>query len=189
MPVWCSKLLESQSEIHAARAEREAEVHGNDSWFALRVKPRHEKVVDESARSKGYASFLPTFRKRHRSGGRVHEVDVPLCSGYVFCRFDPVDRLPLLKIPGVFYIVSLGRNPVPIDETQVEHLRVVSKSGLGMPWPYLPSGARVRIVDSAFQGLQGVLISAKGRDRLVVSLDLLQRSVAVEIDRNWVRPC
>jgi len=100
-----------------------------------------------------------------------------------------MDRLPLLKIPGVFHIVSFGKNPIPVEETQLEHLRIVAKSGLGRQWPYVHSGARVRIVDSALQGIEGVLISDKGSDRLVISIDLLQRSVAVEIDRNWVRPC
>src|SRR5438105_1886471 len=115
----------------ARHSEATVLLPGSYSWFALRVKPRHEKVVDESAKSKGYASFLPTFRNRHRSGGRVQEVDLPLCPGYVFCRFDPVDRLPLLKIPGVFDVVSFGRRPMPIEETQMEHLRIVARSGSG----------------------------------------------------------
>lgn len=162
---------------------------GNHPWFALRVKSRHEKVVDASAAGKGYVSFLPTYRHRHRSGGRVQETDLPICPGYVFCRFDPMDRLALLKIPGVFHVVSCGRNPVQVEETQLEHMRIAAQSGVGRPWPYLSAGTRVRIVESALQGIEGILVSARGKDRLVVSIDLLQRSVAVEIDRNWARPC
>jgi transcription antitermination factor NusG len=164
-------------------------MHGNDLWFALYVKPRHEKVVDESVKSKGYTSFLPTFRNRHRSGGRIQEVDLPLFPGYLFCRFDPVDRLPLLKIPGVFQVVSFGGKPMPIEDIQLERLRIVARSGSGRPWPYLPSGTRVRIAQGALQGLEGILISSKGTNRLVVSIDMMQRSVAVEIDRNLAKPC
>jgi transcription antitermination factor NusG len=153
------------------------------------VKPRHEKVVFESAEGKGYTTFLPTYLSRHRSGGRYQDVELPLFPGYLFCRFNPADRLPLLKIPGVFHVIGIGKAPWPIDETEIEQLQTVVHSGLAaQPWPYLRAGERVRIEEGSLRNLEGILVNTKGIDRLVLSVHLLQRSVAVEIERRWVRP-
>jgi transcription antitermination factor NusG len=105
----------------------------------------------------------------------------------VFCRFNPKNILPVLKLPGVTGVVSFGQGPHPLDESEIERIRTVAESGLPVqPWPYLHVGERVRIEAGALSGLEGVLVQVKNEFRLVVSLNLLQRSVAVEVDSDRV---
>lgn len=157
-------------------------------WFALRVRPRTEKVVAEALRSKGYEEFLPLHRERRRWSDRVAEVELPLFPGYVFSRFDVRKRLPVLTIPGVMLVVSVGKVPEPIDDSEIEALQILVKSRLQVqPWPFLHIGQRVRIIRGPLVGAEGLLVSVKKQSRLVVSVTLLQRSVAIEIpeDSAW----
>lgn len=158
-------------------------------WYALRVKPRHEKSVAISLGSKGYTEFLPLYRGRHRSSRRFVDVQLPFFPGYVFCRFDPLDRLPIVTTPGVLFIVKMGNYLVPVDETEIAAVQAIVRSGLNsVPWPFLSAGDFVHIEEGPLHGLDGILVSVKSEERLVVSVTLLSRSVAVEIDRRWVRP-
>ena len=121
---------------------------------------------------------------------RVKKVELPLFPGYLFCRFDPSDRLvPILTTPGVIGIVSAGRTPLSVAETEIEDVRTVLRSGLAaQPWPFLGVGSRVYMEAGPLAGLEGMVTNADKIYRLVVSVSLLQRSVAVEIDREWARP-
>lgn len=158
-------------------------------WFALRVKPRTERMVADMLRGKGYEEFLPLHPERRRWSDRVKTVDTPLFAGYVFCRFDVEHRLPILKTPGVLHVVSIGKTPHPIDAEEIESIRVLAASGLQLEaWPYLHVGHRVRIVGGPLAGASGVLQSVKSKDRLIVSISLLQRSVAVELPETSVWP-
>jgi transcription antitermination factor NusG len=140
-------------------------------------------------RLRGYAEFLPIYRKRSRWSDRVKDVDLPLFPGYVFGKFDVRHRLPILAIPGVLSIVGVGRHPEPVKESELNAIRRLIESGLPvMPWPFLQAGDLVLIEKGALAGLEGLLIQFKGQCRVVVSLGLLQRSVSVEIDRTMVRP-
>lgn len=151
-------------------------------WFALRVRPRAERLVAEALRGKGYEEFLPLHRERRRWSDRVTTVESPLFTGYVFCRFDVLRRLPILTTPGVLHVVSVGKTPQPIDDEEMASVRVLVESGLQVqPWPYLHIGQPVRIVTGPLAGASGTLLSVKSQGRLVVSLTLLQRSVAVEV--------
>jgi transcription antitermination factor NusG len=164
------------------------DIYDDKPWFALRVKPRHEKVVHQHTLGKGYTSFLPTYSSRHGSGRRFQHVDLPLFPGYVFAKFDPLKRLPLLMIPGVFQVVSFGNEPAPLENNDIENLQKVAKAGFDtMPCPFLNIGDRVRIEEGALRNVEGILVNIKGIDRIVISIQLLQRSVAVEIDRTWVQ--
>lgn len=159
------------------------------SWFAIQTKSSREKFVAEILRGKGYEEFVPLYRSRRKWSDRFKELDLPLFPGYVFCRFDPGRRLPVLTTPGVLMIVGHGRTPVPILDSEIEALRTVVRSKLQtQPWPYLKAGQRVRIEGSVLTGLEGILLEMKNACRLIVSVNLLHRSVAVEVDRNWVRP-
>ena len=166
-----------------------SETCGNHPWFALFVRVNYEKRVSEALRSIGYEEFLPFCRSRRRWSDRTKEVQSPLFSGYVFCRIDLNRRLPILTTTGVHFIVGNGKVPVPVAEQEIENLRLLTGSQLqAEPWPYLTVGQRVRIEQGALDGLEGILVGLKKPRRLVVSVTLLQRSVAVEIDETWACP-
>jgi transcription antitermination factor NusG len=161
----------------------------SDQWFALRVKSRCEKVVCTIARNKGFEEFLPLYECRRRWSDRTQSVDLPLFPGYVFCRLDPQQRFPLLTIPGALQLVGIGKIPVPIDDSEIIAIQSAVTSGLSAePWPFLEAGQRVRLEDGPLAGMEGFLVEVRKRYRVVVSVTLLKRSVAVEIDSEWVAP-
>lgn len=158
-------------------------------WFALQVRMRNEVSVANQLEGKGYELFLPLHKVRRKWSDRVKEIESALFPGYLFCRFDPQDRLPILKTPGVAQIVGYSHVPVPVDEQEIESIRTVIASGMpSFPCAYLQVGSRVRIDAGALRGLEGILTEVKGKRRLVLAVTLLQRSVAVEIDSDAVSP-
>ena len=161
----------------------------NQRWFALQVRTRWEGSTAVLLSGKGYETFLPTYKTRKRWKGRVREVDSALFPGYVFCHFDVQKRLPILVTPGVISVVGQGRIPLPVDDGEMAAIQTVVSSGLrAEPWPYLELGQRIRIEQDVLQGLEGILVNFKGNHRIVVSVSLLRRSVALEIDRSCVKP-
>jgi transcription antitermination factor NusG len=158
-------------------------------WYALWVKSRYENTVASHLQARGYESFLPLYTCQRRWSDRFKEIELPLFPGYVFCQFNPLNRLPILSIPGVVHVVGVGRTPVPIDESEIAAIQAAAKSGLPrQPWPFLQVGRKVRIEYGPLCGLEGILLDFRGRQRLVISVTLLQRSVAVQVDGSWVRP-
>ena len=156
-------------------------------WFALSVKSRFEKSVANFLANRGYESFLPLYKARRQWSDRIKETEVPLFPGYLFCRFDIHNRLPILMIPGVQHVVGGAQLPAPIDDNEMSALRTVIHAGLSrQPWPFLQIGDRVKIERGSLAGVEGILLQIKGRHRLVLSVSLLQRSVAVDIDSAWV---
>jgi|SRR5579862_401605 len=159
------------------------------SWFALRVKSNREKIVADALKGKGYEEFLPLYRSRRRWTDRFQDIDLPLFPGYVFCRFDVQYRLPLLTIPSVVQIVGIGKVPYPVDNAEIAAIQTLVASGFSVqPWPFLEVGHRVRIEEGPLRGVEGLVTDIQGAGQLVVSITLLQRSVAVAIDRRWARP-
>jgi len=160
-----------------------------ERWYALHVRSRHDKLVSASLRVRGMESFLPLYRSRRRWSDRTRVMDLPLFPGYVFCRFHPELLLPVVTTPGVVQIVGAGKHPRPIaDEEIVAIQRMLLSGGDVEPWPYLKAGQKVRILDGPLFGVEGILVEVKNRRRLVVSVHLLQRSVAVEVDRDCIGP-
>jgi len=158
-------------------------------WFALRVKSRTEKVVATIARNKGYEEFLPLYQSRRKWSDRYKSIQMPLFPGYVFCRLNPEFRLPLLTIPGVMNFVGIGKTPIAIDESEIASIQAAIGAGLSAePYPFLQVGQKVRLAEGPLSGLEGLLVEVRREQRLVVSVSMLKRSVAVEIDRHWVRP-
>ena len=156
-------------------------------WFALQVRTRHESGVANYLRRQGYESFLPLYKCRKRWSDRVKEVQTPLFPGYLFCRFDAQDRLPIMKTPGVMQIVGVNRVPVAVDESEINAIQTLVATGLpNQPWPFLQVGEKVRIESGSLCGIEGILMDFKGSHRLVLSITLLQRSVSVEIDCAFV---
>ena len=158
-------------------------------WFALQVRARCERLVAQALQSKEIETFLPLYTARRRWSDRVKQVQLPLFDGYVFCRLNPLFRLPVLTVPSVIQFVGLGKTPVPIPETEISALQAVIKSGLpAMPWPFLRIGQKVVVEHGPLRDLEGILLRMKGSERLVLSVALLHRSVAVELDRDSVTP-
>jgi transcription antitermination factor NusG len=159
-------------------------------WYALHVRTRFEKSVSAILRNKGFDEFLPIYQSRRQWSQRIAEIDLPLFPGYVFCRFEPTERrIPIVTTPGVIGIVGFGGKPVPVDDGEIEAIHRVLDTGIAAePWKYVPSGQRVRIGPGALAGLEGIFIEVNKSHRLLLSLSLLQRSVAIQIDAAWVTP-
>jgi transcription antitermination factor NusG len=156
-------------------------------WFALQVRTRWESSTALILSGKGYQTLLPTYKTKKHWNGRLREVNAALFPGYVFCQFDAQKRLPILITPGVISVVGSGRIPLPVADAEIASIQTVIASGLhAEPWPYLEIGQRVRIERDALEGLEGILINFKGNQRIVVSVTLLRRSVALEVDRSCV---
>lgn len=156
-------------------------------WFALQTRCRYENLVANHLGGSGYELFLPVYKCRRQWSDRIKEFDLPLFPGYLFCRFNPLGRLPILVTPGVVRVVGIGKKPVPVDDAEITAIRTLVQSGLsGRPCPFLQVGQRVQVERGPLSGIEGILIGSKGRHRLVLSVTLLQRSVAVEVDGTWV---
>jgi transcription antitermination factor NusG len=156
-------------------------------WFAILVRTSREKTANLLLENAGYECFLPISKYMRRWSDRMKEVEVPLFPGYLFCRMNPHNRLPVLMTPGVIQIVGVGKTPIPVAEEEIAAIQRVGKSGLStMPWPYLQVGHVARIEDGPLRGTTGIVIKIKSGLKLVLSVNLLQRSVAVEIDRSWI---
>lgn len=140
-------------------------------------------------RSKGLETLLPTYSTKRKWSDRLKVVESPLFPGYVFCRFDIHNRLPVLITPGVISVVGMGKTPIAVDDAEILSIQTAIESGIHMePWPYVEIGERVRIKDDVLDGMEGILTSFKGSHRVVISVTLLRRSVALDIDRSRIIP-
>jgi transcription antitermination factor NusG len=159
------------------------------AWFALRLRSNCERLAGAHLHERGYEKFAPCYQVEKRWSDRTKLMDQFLFPGYVFCRFDPNDRLPVLTVPGVVDIVGFGKSPEPIPDCEIERVRRMVDSGLLLaPHPYVQVGQAVLIEEGPLSGLEGILVELRGKARLVVSINLLQRSVSAEVDRQSIRP-
>jgi transcription antitermination factor NusG len=156
-------------------------------WLAVQTRSRYENFAASHLSGIGYQVFLPAYQCRRQWSDRVKHIELPLFPGYLFCRFDPHNRLPILSTPGVMQIVGIGKQPVPVAESEIAAIQALIRSGLpSRPWAFSQLGQRVRIDRGPLAGSEGILTGFRGRHRLVLSIALLQRSVAVEVDDAWV---
>jgi transcription antitermination factor NusG len=159
-------------------------------WYALYTCPRHEKRVAEQIEQRSISCFLPVYRSVRRWKDRRKELELALFPGYVFVRIDLKDRLRVLQLPSVVRFVSFNGQPTPLPEGEVESLINGLANGVcAAPHPYLTVGRHVRVIRGPLAGMQGILVRRKDRFRIVLSLDLIMRSVAVEVDESDVEPC
>ena len=171
--------------IHQEEARQGVELI---DWYALRVRAQHERVVSNMLHLKGYEEFVPSYRTKKRWSDRLKELELPLFPGYVFCRFDVTKRLPILLTPGVVQVIGIGKTPIPIPEREIDALKSVVSSQLPVgPYAFLHIDQKIRVTTGALEGLEGILL-VKKPFRLVVSITMLQRSVAVEVDEDWIVP-
>jgi transcription antitermination factor NusG len=158
-------------------------------WFAVRTAAGREKFVAAQFENKGFEHFLPLYTSRRKWSDRMKELELPLFPGYLFCRFEISNRLPILITPGVKLIVGFGRVPAPVSAAEIDSLRRAVASGAqAEPWPYLSIGQKVRIREGSLAGVEGILLQIKNAWRIVLSVELLRRSVAVELDRAVIAP-
>lgn len=156
-------------------------------WFALRVKPNHEKRVSELINYQGLEEFLPLYRVRRKWAQRSQNIDVPLFPGYVFSRFERQSWTKVVNTPGVIDAVRFGTTLASVDVEEIRALQLVQQSKTAVqPYPFLKAGQTMRVTAGPLAGVRGTLVEVKSVARLVLSVTLLQRSVLVEIDRNWV---
>jgi transcription antitermination factor NusG len=164
--------------LHVALANRPL-------WFAVQTRARHERKIEAELEKKGITAFVPFRREPHRWSDRMKMVDVPIFTSYVFVRTEatPACRLEVLKTSGVFRFVSVNGAPAPIPDSEIESLQTVIANKLPLsPCGFLKLGQRVRVRGGALDGVEGTLVGTKGEHKLVISVDLIQQSVAVTID-------
>jgi len=161
-----------------------------ENWYALHTRPRHEKLIVQRLKDRGVETFLPIVTEVHRWSDRKKTVSLPLFGCYVFARFVPnrVERLRVLRVEGVLSLVGNWGDGTPIPDAQIAAVRNVVESQL--QWsehPFLKIGQRVRIRSGALDGVEGILISRNGSCRLVISVDAIQRSLAVQVEGYQVQ--
>jgi transcription antitermination factor NusG len=176
--------LPATVEPHLPRQNPEAK------WYAVYTCARHEKRVARQMELRSLRGFAPLYRATHRWKDRRKEVELALFPSYVFVHLALKDRVRVLEIPGVVNLVSSQGKPTPLADEEIEPFRRGTQGGTRLePHPYLRTGRRVRLCRGPMAGLEGILVRRKEGLRLVVSIDILMRSVAVEVDETDVEPC
>ena len=152
-------------------------------WFALHVHARKEGFVAAQLENQGIECFLPRYKSLRKWSDRMKEVELPLFPSYLFSRFDFQNRRPIVTTSGILQIVGNGRMAIPVSDEEISAIQTAVHSGLPhQPWPFIEVGERVRVTYG------GILVNFKGDHRVVLSVGLLQRSVALEVDLAWLVP-
>jgi transcription antitermination factor NusG len=158
-------------------------------WYAIHTRSRHEKVVRDQFAAKQIDHLLPLHHKRSKWKDRIKMVEVPLFGGYIFAHFALIEKLQVLQTVGVVRVVGINGMAEPIPEEQIETIRKMVNHDLPYdPYPYLQEGMLVRVVRGPLQGAEGILVEKKKNYRFVISIDLIQKAVAVDIDSADVEP-
>jgi transcription antitermination factor NusG len=165
-----------------------ADIDNRSGWYALYTRHQHEKVVHQVLTGKGFEAFLPLYTTAHQWKDRVKRVSLPLFPCYVFVQSPLAQWLPVLTTPGVLTVVGFGGEPAIIPGTEIEAIRRVIENSVKVePHPFLKYGDRVRVTAGPLRGLEGILIRKKNWCKLLLSVEMLQRSVAVEVDVAMVQ--
>jgi transcription antitermination factor NusG len=152
-------------------------------WYAIYTRSSHERRVAEHFASREIESFLPQYRVSHRwKNGCTKTLQLALFPGYIFARIAPIERVRVLEVPSVVSIVGTGREPSPVADSDLETLRAGIAMRKAEPHPYLVVGQRVRICCGALAGMEGVVVRKKNSLRVVLTLELIMKSIAVEVD-------
>lgn len=177
------------TDIAGSRSSDEACNLPRPEWYAAYTAPRHEKQVSRQMEGRQLQSFLPVYRSARRWKDRRKLVELPLFPGYVFVHIALEERLQVLQIPGVVQLVTFQGRPAALPTAEIEGLRQrLAGNARAEPHPYLRTGRRVRVHSGSVAGLEGILVRRKDKFRLVLSIDLIQRSIAVEVDEADVEP-
>ncbi|HKX32302.1 MAG TPA: UpxY family transcription antiterminator [Blastocatellia bacterium] len=162
-------------------------MNSKNPWFALQTMPRGEKKIDRLLRQKGYECFTPTYREKRRWSDRTVEIRRPLFPNYVFCRLDYSVIGKVVSTPGVIKIVGFGGKPAEIEVEEINALQLIAQSHfVGEPWNYLPDGTQVVVETGPLTGIKGIICRDGAKKRLIISVTLLQRSMAIQLDEGTV---
>ena len=156
-------------------------------WFALQTRPKHERKVESLLKQKGYDCFTPIYRSKRKWSDRVVEIDSPLFPGYVFCHFNPSALGKAISTQGVTRVVGFGGTPAEVAWEEVKALQLLAHTRLlREPWKYLPDGTPVLVETGPLAGVRGIISAGENKRHLVISVTLLQRSVAIQLDEDTV---
>jgi transcription antitermination factor NusG len=165
--------------------------HDDASWYAVSTRSRQEKVAASMLEYMAVANFLPLLNQERQWSDRKQMVNLPLFPGYVFVRIGRSSELQLrvLKVPGIVDFVRNRTGPMAIPEKEIESVRAALSHGVGCsPHPFLKAGDRVRVVRGALAGVEGTLIRCGSQSKLVISVEMIQRSVSVSVAESDVEP-
>jgi transcription termination/antitermination protein NusG len=158
-------------------------------WYAVYTRANHERRVAQELAERGVEHFLPQYQSRREWKDREVELSLPLFPGYVFVRMALESKLRVLQVPGVACLVSFAGKPAVVPAEEFGRIQeVLSRKVSATPHPYLNVGRRARVLDGPFAGLEGIVIRRNKRNRLVISLDLIARSIAVELGEANLEP-
>ena len=158
-------------------------------WFAIQVRANHERIANAVLEQKGFCTFLPVYRARSLWSDRIKIVERPVFPGYFFCLLHPQKRQPVVTVHSIVRIVGVGNTPTPVDAGELAAVHAIVSSDLPCaPQRYLQAGEPVKIVAGPLRGLEGILQRQRGVHRVIVSVNLIRQSVAVEIDDSSVMP-
>lgn len=175
--------------LFSGHSRSEAAKEAAQSWYALYTRHQHERAVAGMLCGNGFEVFLPLYTALHRWKDRRKTIWLPLFPGYLFLHGGLERRLQVVSTSGVFNFVGPGGLPTVIPQPEIDVIRRTVEANLrAEPWPFLKSGDWVRVTAGPLAGIEAVLVREKGRHRLVLSVDLLQESVAVEIGADCVEP-
>lgn len=159
--------------------------HQSFPWFALKVRTRSEPAAASGLQTRGYDPFCPVYIERRRYCDRVKSVENPVFPGYLFCRFDPTRKVPVISSPAVEYVLGSSGVLSEIPEQEIANIRRSVEAG-ALPSNYLKAGQRVRVEYGSLAGVEGVLVREGAKHRLIVSVELLQRAVSLHIDQDQI---
>jgi transcription antitermination factor NusG len=158
-------------------------------WYAVYTRSRHEKTVAEQLVQKSVEHFLPLYETVRKWKNGRFKVRLPLFPGYLFVHIPIQERLQVLQVPGVVHLLGSSGVPLALPQADIETIRDALTKGLqAQPHPYLKVGSRVRINSGPLEGLHGILVRKKGTLRVVVSVDLIMRSISIDVDASEVEP-
>jgi len=175
----------------ASVAGRSAEIEHVTSarWYAVTTQPRHEKVVAQQLQAKSIETFLPLLKISSRWKDRRVLIEQPIFPGYVFTRIDLKDRPHVFSVPSVVRILSFSGAPAPIDDDEIEAVRLcLAHCDKPEPHPFPAAGELVRVKSGALQGLKGIVARHKNQCRIVVTITLIHKSISAEIDAHLLEP-
>ena len=161
----------------------------NRQWLAVYTLPRHEKQVSRQLEERAVETFLPLYDTVRRWKTGPTRVSLPLFPGYLFVNVDTREKRKVVEVPSVLKIIGNRFGPAVLEETEINRLRHTVETGLAQPHPYLSVGKRVRVVQGALAGLEGILVRKRGHLKVVISVTLIMQSVSVEVDACDVEPC
>src|ERR1039458_716204 len=185
----CRSLKKREIEMPAAESF-ESSTHGASPWWAVYTRHQHEKVVADMLAAKGFEVFLPLYESTRRWKDRIKVLSLPLFPCYLFVRGGLDRRLQVVSTPGIHMILYRGEQVAIIPNREMEAIqRVVDSAFRVEPFPLLKCGTRVRVAKGALEGVEGILTRKKNLFRLILSVDMLAQSVAVEVHASDVEPC